>query len=93
MNSRRAGPTVGASQVEDGGMTLPVMNVQTPAHQNNVRLVLVDDQQQPAYLKRATQLEQDLLAAAAKLGVEHEDMPGLRGMCVEAVRAAESHHH
>lgn len=93
MNSRRAATHRWSKSGEDGGMTLPVMNVQTPAHQNNVRLVLVDDQQQPAYLKRATQLEQDLLAAAAKLGVEHEDMPGLRGMCVEAVRAAESHHH
>ncbi len=74
-------------------MTLPIMNVQTPAQQNNVRLVLVDDQQQPAYLKRATRLEQDLLAAAATLGVEPEDMPGLRGLCVEAVRSAEIHHH
>jgi hypothetical protein len=34
-----------------------------------VRLVLVDDKQQPAYIKRATLLETALLAAAAKVGI------------------------
>lgn len=29
-------------------MTLPVINVQTPAQHNNMRLVLIDDQQQAA---------------------------------------------
>jgi hypothetical protein len=38
-------------------MTLPTLNVETPAQQTNMRLVLVDDKQQPAYLKRAAQLE------------------------------------
>jgi hypothetical protein len=73
-------------------MTLPAVNAETPAHQNNVRLLVVDDKQQPAYLKRGTQLEAALLAAAAELGVEANDMPGLYGMCVEAVRSAEIHH-
>ncbi|MCU1593708.1 MAG: hypothetical protein JWO12_1100 [Frankiales bacterium] len=70
-------------------MTLPAVNSETPAHQNNVRLVVVDDKQQPTYLKRATELETALLKAAAKLGIELADMPGLRGLCVEAVRSAE----
>lgn len=74
-----------------GGMTLPALNAITPAHHNNVRLVVVDDMHQPAYLKRATALEKALVAAAAKLGLEAEDMPGLRGLCVEAVRSAEIH--
>lgn len=74
-------------------MTLPAVIAEVPAHQNNVRLVVVDDKQQPAYLRRAAHLETDLLAAAAKLGIQPEDMPGLRGMCVEAVRAAEIHNH
>jgi hypothetical protein len=72
-------------------MTLPAVNAETPAHQNNVRLVLVDEMQQPAYIKRAAQLEQALLAAAATLGVTPEDMPGLRGLCVDAVRSSEIH--
>ena len=72
-------------------MTLPAVNVETPAHQHNVRLVVVDDNQ-PAYLRRATAVERSLLAAAAKLGLEAEDMPGLRGVCLEAVRSAEIHH-
>jgi hypothetical protein len=55
-------------------------------------LVAVDDMHQPAYLARATELEASLLAAAAKLGVEAQDMPGLYGLCVEAVRSAEIHH-
>jgi hypothetical protein len=72
-------------------MTLPAVNAESPAHQNNVRLVVVDDKQQPAYLKRAMRLESALTAAAAKLGVEPDDMPGLYGLCVEAVRSAEIH--
>lgn len=74
-------------------MTLPILNVETPAQQANMRLVLVDDKQQPAYLKRAAQLETKLLAAAAKLGIEPGDMPKLRGLCVDAVRSAEIHDH
>ena len=70
-------------------MTLPAENAETPAHQNNVRLVLVDDKQRPAYLTRAAQLERSLLATAARLGLEPEDMPGLYGLCVVAVRSAE----
>jgi hypothetical protein len=70
-------------------MTLPAVNSETPAHQNNVRLVVVDDKQQPSYLKRATELEKALLAAAAKVNVYVQDMPGLYGLCVEAVRSAE----
>lgn len=72
-------------------MTLPAVTSGAPAHQNNVRLVVVDDSQQPAYLKRAAQLEKAMLTAAARLGVEAEDMPALRGLCIEAVRAAEVH--
>jgi hypothetical protein len=72
-------------------MTLPAVNAEIPAHQNNVRLVLVDDKQQPAYIKRAAELEKVLLAAALKVGVDPEDMPGLRGLCVEAVRSSEIH--
>lgn len=70
-------------------MTLPAANSETPAHQNNVRLVVVDDKQQPSYLRRATELERVLLAAAAKVDVRAEDMPGLYALCVEAVRSAE----
>ncbi len=73
-------------------MTLPALNAETPAHHNNVRLVSVDDKQQPAYIKRAGELERALLAAARKVGIETEDLPGLRGLCVEAVRSAEIHH-
>jgi hypothetical protein len=72
-------------------MTLPAVNAEIPAHQNNVRLVLVDDKQQPAYIKRAAELEKVLLAAAVKVGIGPEDMPGLRGLCVEAVRSSEIH--
>lgn len=73
-------------------MTLPAVNAETPAHQNNVRLLAVDDKQRPAYLKRGTELEAALLAAAAKMGVEADDMPGLYGLCVGAVRSAKIHH-
>jgi hypothetical protein len=72
-------------------MTLPASHVETPAHQNNVRLVAVDAKQQPSYVKRANQLERALLAAAARLGVLEEDLPRLRGLCVDAVRSAEIH--
>ena len=70
-------------------MTLPAMNVESPANHNNVRLVVVDDRQQPTYLRRAADLEQALLKAASKFGIEPEDMPGLKGLSVEAVRSAE----
>jgi hypothetical protein len=72
-------------------MSIPLLNVESPAHTSNVRLVIVDDQQQPLYLQRATELEKAMIAAAARLGVEPEDIPGLHGLCVEAVRAAERH--
>jgi hypothetical protein len=72
-------------------MTLPAANAETPAHQNNVRLVVVDDKHQPVYLKRAAELEQLMLAAAATLGIRSESMPGLYGLCVEAVRSTQSH--
>ena len=71
-------------------MTLPSVIVETPAHQNNVRVVAVDDRHQPLYLRRAGELEAALLRAAASLGVEADDMPGLRGLCVEGVRSAET---
>jgi hypothetical protein len=71
-------------------MTLPSVIVETPAHQNNVRVVAVDDRHQPLYLRRAGELEAALLRTAAALGLEAEDMPGLRGLCVEGVRAAET---
>jgi hypothetical protein len=70
-------------------MTLPSLNSQAPAHQNNVRLVVVDDKHQPQYVIRALALEKSLLAAAARHGVGPEDMPGLYGLCVEAMRGAE----
>lgn len=73
-------------------MSLPTVNAQMPAHQNNVRLVVVDERHQPTYLARAGVLEKALVRAAEKLGVLAEDMPGLYGLCVEAVRAAELSH-
>jgi hypothetical protein len=73
-------------------MTLPAVNTDSPAHQNNVRLVVVDDLHQPAYLKRASEMEKALLSAAAELGIDAEDLPGLYGLCLEAVRSAEVHH-
>lgn len=71
-------------------MTLPAVIVETPAHQNNVRVVAVDDRHQPVYLRRAAELEAALLRAAAGLGVVAEDLPGLRGLCVEGIRTAEA---
>ena len=73
-------------------MTLSAMNAETPAHQNNARLVVVDEPHQPTYLARAQVLEKALLRAAEKVGVLPEDMAGLYGLYVEAVRSAESHH-
>lgn len=73
-------------------MSLPSY-VESSARTSNVRLVVVDDNHQPQYLQRAARLEQAILATAAQHGVECEDMPGLHGLCVEAVRAAERHDH
>lgn len=72
-------------------MTLPRTHGETPAHHTNVRLVLIDDKQQPSYLKRAADLEKALQATASRLGVDAADMPGLRGFCVDAARSAEVH--
>lgn len=72
-------------------MTVPAANVETPANSHNVRLVVVDAHRQPTHLKRADQLQGALLAAAAQLGIQQEDMPGLHGLCIEAIRTAEIH--
>lgn len=72
-------------------MTLHARVASSPAHQNNVRLVVVDDRHQPTYLLRAQAVEKALLRAAEKLGLAGEDLLGLYGLCVEAVRSAESH--
>ena len=74
-------------------MSLPSLNVESPARTSNVRLVVVDESHQPQYLQRAARLEQAILATAGLHGVGSEDMPGLHGLCVEAVRAAERHDH
>lgn len=73
-------------------MTLPALNSQTPAHHNNVRLVVVDERHQPTYMARAQAMGKALVRAAEKVGVLPEDMPGLYGLCVEAVRSAENRH-
>ena len=39
----------------------------------------------------AVEREAAVLAVAAAAGVEGEDMPGLHGLCVEAIRSAERH--
>jgi len=70
-------------------MTQAAPHDDSPVPQNNVRLVVVDDSQRSAHLKRADELERRLLAAAARVGITAQDMPGLRGLCVEAIRAAE----
>lgn len=57
-------------------------------HQN-VRVVDVDDHEQPRYLRRAAALEEAFVVAAAAFGVEPADMPGLHGLCVDAVRRAD----
>lgn len=62
-----------------------------PGATTNVRLVLVDALRQPTYLIRAAELEAQMLKAASAAGVEAADMPGLHGLCVEAVRSAERH--
>jgi hypothetical protein len=54
-------------------------------------VVAVDESSQPQYLVRARALEQALLEAATSFGLDAEDLPGLHGMCVEAVRSAERH--
>ena len=63
--------------------------VQSSRNTSNVRLVTVGDDQQPTYLLRAAELESSVLAVAAAAGVEGQDMPGLHGLCVEAIRSAE----
>ena len=65
--------------------------VQSPRGTSNVRLVTVDGDQQPTYVLRAVELEAAVLAVAAAAGVEANDMPGLQGLCVEAIRSAERH--
>ena len=65
--------------------------VQSTRNTSNVRLVTVDSHRQPTYLLRAAELEASVLAVAAAAGVEDEDMPGLHGLCVEAIRSAERH--
>ena len=65
--------------------------VQPPQDTSNVRLVTVDGDRQPTYLLRAAELEAAVLAVAAASGVEGEDMPGLHGLCVEAIKSAERH--
>lgn len=72
-------------------MSLTSLNEESPDRTSNVRLVVVDDNHQPRYLLRAAELERAMIAAAAKLGVEAEDIPGLHGLCIEAVRSAERH--
>jgi hypothetical protein len=74
-------------------MSLPSLSVETPARTSNVRLVVVDERHQPQYLRRAPALEEAIIATAARWGIEAEDIPGLHGMCVEAVRTAERHSH
>lgn len=61
----------------------------TAVSSTNVRLVVVDDARQPRYLRRAADLEAALLAVLADADVDPQDVPGLHGLCVEAVRAAE----
>ncbi len=63
--------------------------VQLWRNTSNVRLVTVGDDRQPTYLLRAAELESSVLAVAAAAGVEGQDMPGLHGLCVEAIRSAE----
>ncbi|MGB8652036.1 MAG: hypothetical protein WCD35_15390 [Mycobacteriales bacterium] len=74
-------------------MSLPAVNETPSAGTSNVRLVIVDDNHQPVYLQRAARLEQALLQAAAAFGIDEEDLPGLHGLSVEAVRSAERHGH
>ena len=73
-------------------MTLSAVTTEpTPAGSSNVRLVVVDDNQQPRYLLRAAQLEESMLALLQARGVEPDDVPGLHGLCVAAIRSAEQH--
>ena len=64
--------------------------VHSPRDTSNVKLVAVDGDQQPMYLLRAAELV-PVLALSAAAGVEGEDMPGLHGLCVEAIRSAGRH--
>lgn len=57
----------------------------------NVRVVVVDDNEQPRYLQRAAELESAMLAVAEQMGLQAADMPGLHGLCVEAMRTADRH--
>ena len=72
-------------------MSLTSLNEESPARTSNVRLVVVDEYHQPRYLLRAAELEKAMIAAAAGFDVEPDDVPGLHGLCVEAVRSAERH--
>lgn len=57
-------------------------------HQNNVRIVPVGPNQQPTHIARVSDLQTSILTAAARLGLDLDDMPRLRGLCVQAVRSA-----
>ena len=65
--------------------------VQSTRSTSHVRLVTVDSHRQPTYPLRAAELEAPVLAVAAAAGVDGEDLPGLHGLCVEAIRSAERH--
>lgn len=71
---------------------MPVSNIERPTSSANVRLVVTDEDHQPRYLLRAAELEAAFRSVAATAGITAEDMPGLHGLCVEAVRTAERHH-
>ena len=58
----------------------------------NVHVVAVDAGRQPRYLARAAELQEALLRVAAEAGLTADDMPGLHGLCMEAIRRAERHH-
>ena len=62
-----------------------------PVHSANMRLVVVDDRRQPRYMARAASLEDALLGVITEHGLDAADVPGLHGMCVEAMRSAERH--
>ena len=63
----------------------------SPDGTTNVRLVAVDGDREPTFLRRAADLETAVLIVAAAAGVAAVDMPGLYGLCVEAIRSAERH--
>ncbi len=72
-------------------MSLPAVLPGASSPTGNVRLVAVDDADRPRYLQRALVLHRAIVSVAAGLGVQPEDIPGLQGLCIEAVRAAERH--